>query len=486
MTDKSPTPPNRQDPQLDPADDSDEPAFDWMRPSSAGKGSGAAAESTLAGTPAGAGTAAPAGASESAVPDAAEPETTTPEAATPVRRQPGGRADRRAAEAAVESPRRRTDSGMDQGLDGGSGAVFSEPLPTSALQIRPPQEEVERRNAEREHAANAKPVAPRVMQVLLAVCFPIILLVLAVRAVASPLFLWVEYNRPGFPGDGYGFSTDDRMTYGSYAVDYLSNWSGPRYLGELVNRGGDKLFKDGEVSHMADVKLVILSAFGAGTLLILLSLVAVIYLRRRSTGGVRRGMFAGSIVTLAIITGLGALAVLGWEQFFTQFHAVFFANGTWTFSLQDTLIRLFPGQFWVDGGIVIGGLVLLASLVTLILTWPTRKRRGLPKRGTVDGGPAVDAAAAADAPAEDAADPAAVKGSRFRRARARKADAEAESGAQGAPAVEGTSVEDSTDATGGRHFSDKPRNATGDATGDATATQPGADGRPARGQSSSV
>ena len=162
----------------------------------------------------------------------------------------------------------------------------------------------------------------------------------------------MEYNRPGFPGDGYGFSTDDRMTYGSYAVDYLSNWAGPRYLGELVDRSGDKLFKDGEVSHMADVKLVILSAFGAGVLLILLSLIAMIYLRRRSTGGVRRGLFAGSIVTLVIIIGLGVLAVLGWEQFFTEFHRVFFANGTWTFSLQDTLIRLFPGQFWVDAGIV--------------------------------------------------------------------------------------------------------------------------------------
>ena len=92
------------------------------------------------------------------------------------------------------------------------------------------------------------------------------------------------------------------------------------------------------------------------------------------------------------------LAVLGWEQFFTDFHRIFFANGTWTFSLQDTLIRLFPGQFWVDAGIVIGALVLLASLLTLILTWPTRKRRGLPKR----------AAAAAGAPAEDQADPTAA------------------------------------------------------------------------------
>ncbi|MDQ0822125.1 putative membrane protein [Arthrobacter sp. V4I6] len=59
---------------------------------------------------------------------------------------------------------------------------------------------------------------------------------------------------------------------------------------------------------------------------------------RRNAGrrGVRRGLFAGSIVNLVIITGVGVLAVLGWEQFFTEFHRVFFANGTWTFSLQDT------------------------------------------------------------------------------------------------------------------------------------------------------
>jgi integral membrane protein (TIGR01906 family) len=300
--------------------------------------------------------------------------------AAPAAPQAGTRADRKAAEAAVEpAPEPQ-----------GRGTHFREPLPTSALQVRPPQDEVERRNAERELAANTKPVLPRVMQVLLAAFYPVILLVLAVRAVTSPLFLWVEYNRPGFPGDGYGFSTDDRMTYGSYAVDYLSNWSGPRYLGELVNRSGDPLLQQGEVSHMADVKLVILSAFGAGALLILFSIVAMIYLRRRSTGGIRRGLFAGSIVTLVIILGLGTLAALGWEQFFTEFHRVFFANGTWTFSLEDTLIRLFPGQFWVDAGIVIGALVLIASVVTLILTWPTRKRRGVAGEGPARSGTAGD------------------------------------------------------------------------------------------------
>lgn len=377
MKDNSPIPSRRLEPQpdpqpgadgpaIDPARDSDEPAFEWMKPAhSAGQPDGAEPDGGIKPV----GGAQPAGGVQPAGP--VQPVGSV---------QPGTRADRKAAEAAA------ADSAADAAPDSAPaaagparGAHFSEPLTTSALQIRPPREDVERRNAEREQAANAKPVLPRVMQVLLAVFYPVVLLVLAVRAVTSPLFLWAEYHRPGFPGDGYGFNADDRMTYGSYAVDYLSNWSGPRYLGELVNRSGEKLFQDGEVSHMADVKLVILSAFGAGALLGLFCIAAIIYLRRRSTGGVRRGLFAGSIVTLAIIIGLGALAVLGWERFFTEFHRIFFANGSWTFALEDTLIRLFPGQFWIDAGIVIAALVLLTALVTLILTWPTRRRRGLPK-----------------------------------------------------------------------------------------------------------
>ena len=401
MTEKTPTPPNRHDPHLDPADDTDEPAFDWMKPAGGGSDTAATAKGTApagksvpdtgkdqpaasAGTRARQGGVSQAGASPAPVSPAAASQPAVFRSGTPraaASPQAESRADRKAAEAAVgpaaPEPQAR-------------GTHFREPLPTSALQVRPPQDEVERRNAERELAANTKPVLPRVMQVLLAAFYPVILLVLAVRAVTSPLFLWVEYNRPGFPGDGYGFNNDDRMTYGSYAVDYLSNWSGPRYLGELVNRSGDALFQDGEVSHMADVKLVILSAFAGGALLILLSIIAIIYLRRRSTGGVRRGLFAGSIVTLVIILGLGTLAALGWQQFFTEFHRIFFASGTWTFALDDTLIRLFPGQFWVDAGIAIAALVLIAAVVTLVLTWPTRKRRGVAKDGIARDGAAKE------------------------------------------------------------------------------------------------
>lgn len=399
MSEKSPIP---KDPDADIHDDGDEPAFEWMKtaPKSAppaatpARRADGAQDSSKPRVPEGKPTAE--SAAGPTAPKVAQPRVGQPKAAQPraghvaagqpLSGQPESRADRKAAEAAEAGP---------------EPALFAEPLPTSALQVRPPEAEVERRNHEREQAANAKPVAPRIFQVLLAVFYPVVLLVLAIRAVASPLFLWVEYYRPGFPGDGYGFNADDRMTYGSYAVDYLSNWSGPRYLGDLVNQNGEKLFKEGEVAHMADVKTVMLSAFGAGTLMIIIGIIAMLYLRKRSTGGIRRGLFAGSIVTLVLILGLGTLAALGWQQFFTEFHRIFFANGTWTFALDDTLIRLFPGEFWMDAGVVIGALVFVTALLTLIFTWPTRRRRGLaPKNEAAadDAQPAADTAASEASP----------------------------------------------------------------------------------------
>ncbi|WJH25610.1 TIGR01906 family membrane protein [Pseudarthrobacter defluvii] len=408
------------EPLLDTSGDSDEPAFSWLAPTDADTSDGDKpdADQSDADKPNAdktSGDKTPGGRTAGGMSDRTIPSGDGPgrgvdggdsdrEARRDTRNaaQPETRADRKAAEAAVGSSAlgaaasarpaagrpaagastagSSTPGSSPDERDDSDSPVFKEPLPTSALHVRPPEEEVERRNAQRESAANAKPVAPRVMQVLLAVIYPFILLILAVRAVTSPLFLWVEYNRPGFPGDGYGFNTDDRMTYGSYAVDYLSNWAGPRYLGDLVNRGGEKLFKDGEVSHMADVKVVILSTFGAGVALLLLALIAILYLRKRSTGGIRRGLFAGSIITLVLILGLGTLAALGWQQFFTEFHRIFFADGSWTFSLDDTLIRLFPSQFWMDAGIAIAAMVLVASIVTLVLTWPTRRRRGVVRR----------------------------------------------------------------------------------------------------------
>ncbi|MEA5456192.1 TIGR01906 family membrane protein [Sinomonas sp. JGH33] len=324
----------RPEVNLDDSQDTDEPAFDWMRTAAASTSAPAAhrAEPSPAGTTAEA-SSAPAGH------EAEAPGDPTLEATAPER----------------------------------SGTAHLEPSPTSALQVRPPEDQVARRAAQRDAAASARPVAPRVLQVLMAIFLPFLLLIAAVRVIATPAFLWLEYFRPGFPGDGYGFSADDRLTYGSYAVDYLSNFAGRRYLGDLVLPSGSALFTDAEVSHMADVKLVILSTYGAGVLLLAFFVVAYLVLRKRR-GAFGRGLFAGAIVTFLLVVGLAVLAFLGWQQFFTDFHRIFFSQGNWSFQLSDTLIRLFPSQFWMDSAIAIGVLVLVVSSLMIIFAWPMKRR----------------------------------------------------------------------------------------------------------------
>lgn len=264
---------------------------------------------------------------------------------------------------------------LSKSINEADSAVPVEPNPTTMMTRRPSAEEVAKRQAAMEKAANTKPVLTRVFQVLIAVFYPIVLLVLSIRLVTSSVFLWAEYHRPGFPADSFGFSTEDRVTYGSYTIDYLLNFTAPRYLGDLVDAAGKPLFLAREVGHMADVKGVIVVAFLAGLVLAIVMVIGMIYLSRRAPGGIRRGLFAGSIATLAVILALGVLAVAGWEQFFTEFHKIFFADGTWTFYTDDTLIRLFPSQFWMDAGIFIGAFVLVVSSLTLAFTWPTKDRR---------------------------------------------------------------------------------------------------------------
>ncbi|MEU3331933.1 TIGR01906 family membrane protein [Glutamicibacter creatinolyticus] len=238
-----------------------------------------------------------------------------------------------------------------------------------------PSEAAVKRRVARERALNSKPPLGRTAQVLLALIFPVLSLIAAIRLVATPAFLALAYGRPGFPADAYGFSWPERLTYGSYGVDYLNNFAGPEYLSGLRQADGSALFTDAEVQHMVDVKNLIGFAYVLGAVLAVLAIVLIVYLMRRYAGGVRRGLFAGALITLGLMAALVVAAVIGWQGFFTKFHELFFSEGSWTFYVTDTLIRLYPQQFWIDSAISLAVLLLLVVIIVLITCWPTGRRR---------------------------------------------------------------------------------------------------------------
>ncbi|WP_054822041.1 DUF1461 domain-containing protein [Arthrobacter sp. JCM 19049] len=75
------------------------------------------------------------------------------------------------------------------------------------------------------------------------------------------------------------------------------------------------------------------------------------------------------------MAALVVAAVIGWQGFFTKFHELFFSEGSWTFYVTDTLIRLYPQQFWIDSAISLAVLLLLVVIIVLITCWPTGRRR---------------------------------------------------------------------------------------------------------------
>ena len=256
---------------------------------------------------------------------------------------------------------------------GHTQAVADPNAPLSSLAASP---EAAERAAAREDAVEDTPRFLKLRATLIALTVPLTVLMIAIRAVASAPFLWLEYHRPGFPEDSYGYYLLERMRLGSYGVDYINNFAPREYLARLTTGADNTLaFTEAEVNHMHDVKWVLLIATVAVAVLFLVTLFSSISLRERAPGTIRRSLFAGTWITLGLIVVLGVVGAFGWEWLFTTFHQVFFPQGNWEFSVRSSLIRLYPPQFWIDAAIAVA--VLVAAQITLLLvtTWPTKYRK---------------------------------------------------------------------------------------------------------------
>jgi integral membrane protein (TIGR01906 family) len=208
-----------------------------------------------------------------------------------------------------------------------------------------------------------------ILRTYITVALPFLLALMSIRFVMTPLFLQFEYKRTGFPVDFYGFTREDRLNYAPYALEYLLNGDDIDFLGDLRFPDASSMYNARELHHMRDVKVVTqyayLAAVGGG----LAAIIAAFYLYRTDHSLLRRGLFNGAVFTLLIIATIIVIAIINWDFFFNGFHNLFFASGTWRFEYSDTLIRLFPEQFWFDAALTIGFLTVLGAAIILASTW---------------------------------------------------------------------------------------------------------------------
>lgn len=103
-----------------------------------------------------------------------------------------------------------------------------------------------------------------------------------------------------------------------------------------------------EVSHMADVRAVMLLGRRVALFSLAFSLIAIgVALKLKTFRALARVLaWAGAVSGALIVLGIAA-GFVGFDGLFSGFHTVFFADGTWQFSENSLLLSLFPLKFWI-------------------------------------------------------------------------------------------------------------------------------------------
>ena len=233
----------------------------------------------------------------------------------------------------------------------------------------------------------------------MSLALPFLLVSAGARLLLTDYFLQIAYQRPGFPSDIYGFSLDERLKYGPYAIEYLFNGEPIDFLAAIRlpgdhcwNPAADAadcaLFSDRELRHMADVKRMTTALFSLATTIAVVAVLIVFASRYHAPWQVeiRLGIRRGCQLTLFSLLCLAVLSAAAWDRAFDAFHALFFAAGTWRFPFSDSLIRLYPEQLFVDAAFALAAFTALCvTLILLLLSAAERQSQ----RGKLDSGPAL-------------------------------------------------------------------------------------------------
>jgi len=119
-------------------------------------------------------------------------------------------------------------------------------------------------------------------------------------------------------------------------------------------------FDASAVSHLTDVRDVLARArLVSIALAAALAAWVVAMVRRGERARVGVALKAGAALSALLVAGAVLVGVTDFDAFFSAFHGLFFASGTWTFPYDSLLIRLFPEPFWAASGVAWGALVLL-------------------------------------------------------------------------------------------------------------------------------
>jgi integral membrane protein (TIGR01906 family) len=203
----------------------------------------------------------------------------------------------------------------------------------------------------------------KIFSFLIVILVPLFLLMTAIRLLLFPVYTILEYQRPGFPADTYGFTLEDRLKWSGVSLDYLTNGAGIEFLANQKLDEKTPLYNERELSHMLDVKNLVKAMLIAWPLIgIVILVTGVVSMRDGWLPHFWQAISRGGWAAVGLIAVILVAVLISFNALFTGFHRIFFSGDTWLFLYSDSLIRLFPMPYWQDAFIIMGALVLTGGL----------------------------------------------------------------------------------------------------------------------------
>lgn len=215
------------------------------------------------------------------------------------------------------------------------------------------------------------PIFDRILAALFVLSIPVLLIASNVRFAANSHRLY-EYSFDHYNVESRtGIARPELDRAAAELIDYFNN--GQHAISTTVSAGGQQvpLYNEKETLHLIDVKTLFRLVFhvqeGAIAFAIVYIVALLVRLRSAALPRLASEVIKGAALTVAIIFGLGFLAVTGFDSAFTKFHELAFSNDFWQLDPRtDRLIQMFPEGFWQDVTLFIGALSILEGALLVI------------------------------------------------------------------------------------------------------------------------
>jgi hypothetical protein len=209
----------------------------------------------------------------------------------------------------------------------------------------------------------SQPRANSTVGVAFAVSAALLILLTGPLLLFNPLFVRFEQSRHDVPARLYAtpaatYSATDAVLWNLFTDgNFDMAYPGPSAFGPLLD--------EAERSHMRDVGRLVRALVALDVAALATWLLARWRLRGEAP---RRGRLllvaSAAIGGLAIVFGL--FFAFAFDAAFTAFHAIFFPTGTWQFSADSNLLRLFPQPLWYESALVAGTVIALSAILVAL------------------------------------------------------------------------------------------------------------------------